>query len=120
VHCNVVIPASNTFLVASDTTQTGISGVEHDPRRLPAPSTDGDPDVEYEVPHTVSGGSSGMSPAHGGRRERRELGASRWLPEGGGTGGTGDPAEGRRGGGGRKTNFNIIERDSEYYIRRTA
>jgi hypothetical protein len=126
VHCNILITASNTLLVPSDTIQTGISGADNEPPLLPAPSTDGDDDVEYEVPHIVNttegpanGGRSGISPAYGGGRGRgrRESGTSRTLPERGRTGGIRDAAEERRGRFGKKTNFNITERDSEYYIR---
>jgi hypothetical protein len=84
-------------------------------------------DAEYEVPYNVNttegpatGGRSGISPADGGRRGRRELGRSRKLPERGGMGGIREPAEERRRRGGKKTNYNIIKRDSEYCNRRTA
>lgn len=95
---------------SEDTTQPGTSGVESEPRLLPAyknetPSVD----VDYEVPHVVnttegppSGGRSGISPAYGGRRGSRELGTSRRLPGRGGMGGIRYPAEERRGRDGSK------------------
>jgi hypothetical protein len=88
---------------------------------------DGDNVVEYEVPHAVntavgppSGGRSGMSAAYGGRRGTRELGTSRRLPGRGEMGRIRDPAEEKRGKVGKKTNFNIIEWDSEYYYTLTV
>jgi hypothetical protein len=132
VHCNILTTASNTFLVSSDTTQPGTSGIENEPPLLPAyenetPSLDEDNDVEYEVPHVVnttegppSGGSSGISPAYGGRRGSRELRTSRMLSGRGGMGGIRDPAEEKKGKGGKQTNYNIIERDSEYYYTQTV
>ncbi|PNF43244.1 hypothetical protein B7P43_G14883, partial [Cryptotermes secundus] len=89
---------------SKDATGTGIFGADSEPRLLPAPSTDGDDDVEYEVPHTVnttegpsSGGRSGTSAAYGGGRAR-----SRPLPERSRTGRIRDAAEERRGRGGSK------------------
>jgi hypothetical protein len=121
--------AVDTFLDPSDTTQTGGSGAKNVPRLLPAyktktPSTDGNYDDEYEVPHVVnttgstSGGRGGISAAYGGRRGRGDLGTRKMLRERGVMGGIRDPAEERLGRGGKKQKSKyFIKWDYEYYNR---